>query len=90
MQFLLEDPESLLYGEEPILCDGDPVGYLRSGAYGHTLGGAIGLRYVEHEAGVTADFVETASFEIQIAGDRYPAKASLQSMYDPKNLRVRM
>ena len=90
LQFLLEDPEPLLYGEEPILRDGDPVGYLRSGAYGHTLGGAMGFGYVKHEAGVTAEFVETANFEIQVAGERYPAKASLRSMYDPKNLRVRI
>jgi 4-methylaminobutanoate oxidase (formaldehyde-forming) len=89
VQFLLEDPEPLLYGEEPILRDGDPVGYLRSGAYGHTLGGAMGFGYVEDEAGVTADFVKAGNFEIQVAGACYSAKASLRSMYDPQNLRVR-
>ncbi len=89
VQFLLEDPEPLLYGEEPILRDGDPVGYLRSGAYGHTLGGAMGFGYVENEAGVTADFVKAGNFEIQVAGACYSAKASLSSMYDPQNLRVR-
>ncbi|HAT18239.1 MAG TPA: oxidoreductase [Gemmatimonadetes bacterium] len=89
VQFLLEDPEPLLYGEEPILRDGDPVGYLRSGAYGHTLGGAMGFGYVEDEAGVTADFVKAGNFEIQVAGACYSAKASLSSMYDPQNLRVR-
>ena len=89
VQFLLEDPEPLLYGEEPILRDGDPVGYLRSGAYGHTLGGAMGFGYVEDEAGVTADFVKAGNFEIQVAGTCYSAKASLRSMYDPQNLRVR-
>ena len=89
VQFLLEDPEPLLYGEEPILCDGSPVGYLRSGAYGHTLGGATGFGYVENEAGVTTDFVKAGNFEIQVAGTCYSAQASLRSMYDPKNLRVR-
>ncbi|MDH3730200.1 MAG: FAD-dependent oxidoreductase [Acidimicrobiia bacterium] len=90
VQFLLEDPEPLLYGEEPILDDGRPVGYLRSGAYGHTLGGAMGFGYVEHPEGVTADMVKSGNFEIQVAGERFPAKASLRSMYDPKNLRVRI
>ena len=90
VQFLLEDPEPLLYGEEPIIHDGEAVGYLRSGAYGHTLGGAMGFGYVENEAGVTADLVKSGIFEIQVAGERIPAKASLRSMYDPKNLRVRM
>jgi len=88
--FLLDDPEPLLYGEEPIFCDGEPVGYLRSGAYAHTLGGAMGFGYVKHDGGVTADFVSTAEFEIQVASERYAARAALKSMYDPKNLRVRM
>jgi len=90
VQFLLEDPEPLLYGEEPILHEGDTVGYLRSGAYGHTLGGAMGFGYVESEAGVTADFVKSGGFEIQVAGERYPAAASLRPMYDMENLRVHM
>ena len=90
VQFLLEDPEALLYGEEPIIRDGKTVGYLRSGAYGHTLGGPMGLGYVDHEEGVTVDFIKSGKFEIQVAGERFPAQASLRSMYDPKNLRVRM
>ncbi|MCP5024726.1 MAG: hypothetical protein GY929_00435, partial [Actinomycetia bacterium] len=59
-------------------------------AYGHTLGGAMGFGYVEHEDGVTADFVKDGNFEIRVAGERFGAKASLRSMYDPTNLRVRM
>jgi 4-methylaminobutanoate oxidase (formaldehyde-forming) len=90
VQFLLEDPEPLLYGEEPIFHDGKAVGYMRSGAYGHTLGGGMGFGYVNHEAGVTADFVKSGGFEIQVAGERYAATASLRPMYDPKNLRVHM
>ncbi len=90
VQFLLNDPEPLLYGEEPIVRDGSPVGYLRSGAYGHTLGGAMGMGYVEDEDGVTLDMVRSSSFEIQVAGERYPASASLRPMYDPKGERVRM
>jgi 4-methylaminobutanoate oxidase (formaldehyde-forming) len=90
VQFLLDDPEPLLYGEEPILLDGDPVGYLRSGAYGHTLSGAMGFGYVEQASGVTADLVNGGCFAIQVAGERCPARASLRSMYDPKNVRVRM
>ncbi len=90
VQFLLTDPEPLLYGEEPILMDGDPVGYLRSGAYGHTLGGAMGMGYVEHPDGVTADLLAASSFEIRVAGDRVPASVNLRPMYDPRNERVRM
>ncbi len=90
VQFLLEDPEPLLYGEEPILRDGAAVGYLRSGAYGHTLGGAMGFGYVEHADGVTPDLLRAGGFEILVAGERFPARASLRPMYDPKAERVRM
>ena len=44
VQFLLTDPEPLLYHNEPILRDGQVVGYLSTGSYGHTLGAAVGLR----------------------------------------------
>ena len=90
VQFLLDDPEPLLHGEEPILLGGEPVGYIRSGAYGHTLGGAMGFGYVEHAGGVTGDVVRDNDFEIVVAGDRVAARASLRSMYDPTNERVRM
>jgi glycine cleavage system aminomethyltransferase T/glycine/D-amino acid oxidase-like deaminating enzyme len=89
VQFLLQDPEPLLYGSEPIFRDGERVGYLGSGGYGHTLGGAVGLGRVENETGVTADFVKSGSYEIEVAGVRFPAKASLRPMYDPKGERVR-
>jgi 4-methylaminobutanoate oxidase (formaldehyde-forming) len=90
VQFLLIDPEPLLHGEEPILLDGNVVGYVRSGAYGHTLGGAMGFGYVDHPDGVTSDLVDNGDFEIVVAGERFPARGSLRSMYDPRNERVRM
>ncbi|NIW92243.1 MAG: hypothetical protein GWN20_04910, partial [Phycisphaerae bacterium] len=69
--------------------DGERIGYIRAGAYGHTLGGAVGLGEVENETGVTADFIKSGSYEIEVAGVRYPARASLRPMYDPKGKRVR-
>lgn len=87
--FLLEDPEPLLYGNEIIYRDGEIVGYLQTGAYGFTLGGAMGMGFVHCEDGATNNFINSGSYEIDIAGERYPAKASLRPMYDPKNERVR-
>jgi len=89
VQFLLKDLEPLLYGGEPVFRNGELAGYLSAGAYGHTLGGAVGLGHVENKAGVTIDYVNRGAYEIQIAGVRCPAKASLRPMYDPKNQRVR-
>ena len=89
VQFLIEDPEPLLYHGETIYRDGQRVGYLRSGGYGHTLGGAVGLGYVECPEGVTAEYIAGGRFEIEIAGVKYPAQASLRPLYDPKNERVK-
>jgi 4-methylaminobutanoate oxidase (formaldehyde-forming) len=89
VQFLLEDPQPLLYGSEPIFRDGEVVGFLASAGYGHTLGGAVGLGPVENEEGVTTDFVKSGSYEIEVVGVRYPARASLRPLYDPKGERIR-
>ncbi len=89
VQFLLQDPEPLLHGGEPIVRDGVHAGYIRAGGYGHTLGGAVGLGFVEHEVGVTSDYIKSGIYEIEVADIRYPAQASLRPMYDPKNRRVR-
>jgi 4-methylaminobutanoate oxidase (formaldehyde-forming) len=89
-QFLLEDPEPMMYYGEIIYRDGVPVGNIMAGAYGHTLGASVGVGPVENEGGtVSVDFIKSGTYEIDIAGIRYPAKASLRPMYDPKLLRVR-
>ncbi len=87
--FTLEDPQALLYHDEPIWRDGALVGRLTSGAYGHTLGRAVGLGYVEHPDGVTDAFVANGRWALEIAGERLPARAQLTPPYDPKSLRVR-
>ena len=89
VQFLLEESEPLLYHNEPIIRDGEIVGYLSSGNYGHTLGAAVGLGYVPC-AGETADQVLGSTYEIDVAGVRVKAKASLRPMYDPKSERVKV
>jgi 4-methylaminobutanoate oxidase (formaldehyde-forming) len=88
VQFRLTDPEPLLYHNEPILRDGKIVGYLSSGAYGHHLGAAIGLGYVPCPGEDAAQLL-ASRYEIDVAGTRVAAEASLRPMYDPKSERVR-
>ena len=90
VQFSLEDPEPLLYHDEPIWRDGKIVGRITSGMFGYTIGCAIGIGHVEHEDGVNANFVNAGSYEIEVACERIPARASLRPFYDPKSERVRM
>jgi glycine cleavage system aminomethyltransferase T len=89
VQFLLEGPEPLLYYNEPIYRNGELAGRILAGGYGHTLGASVGLGYIENEEGISADYVKSGTYEIMLAGVRYPAKASLRPMYDPKSERVR-
>ncbi len=89
LQFKLADPEPLLFHNEPILRDGEYVGYLTSGNYGHTLGGAMGLGYVPC-AGEKAAEVLASTYEIDVMGTKVKAEASLKPMYDSKSERVKV
>ena len=83
-QFLLTDPEPMLYGNEIIYRDGEIVGHLETGAYGFTLGGAVGMGFVNHPEDASRKWINSGKYEIDIAGERFSAKASLRPMYDPK------
>ena len=88
VQFLLQDPEPLLYHNEPLLRDGEIVGHLTSGAYGHTLGGAVGMGYVPCK-GESAAEVLASTYEVDVMGTRVRATASLKPLYDPKAERMK-
>lgn len=89
VQFLLKDPEPLFYHHEPILIDDACIGYLTSGNYGHTLGGSVGLGYVKNNEPINQAWLDAQSFSIDVAGERFEAKASLRAMYDPTGERMR-
>jgi glycine cleavage system T protein len=88
VQFRLTDPEPLLFHNEALVRDGKIVSTITSGNYGHYLGGAIGMGYVPSAGESEAD-VLASNYEIEIAGVRVKAEASLQPLYDPKAERVR-
>ena len=91
MQFRLNDAQPLLYHNEAILRDGEIVGYLTSGNYGHHLGGAIGLGYVKcSEDGESAESQLGSEYSIDVAGTIVPAEVSFRPMYDPKSAQVRL
>ena len=79
----------MLYHHEPILRDGQIVGSIMSGAYGHRVGASLGLGYVSRPDGVTKDWIADGSWEVEIAMKRYPIELQFGPWYDPKSLRVR-
>jgi heterotetrameric sarcosine oxidase gamma subunit len=88
LQFVLTDPEPLLYHNEPILRDGQIVGQLSSGAYGHHLGAAVGLGYVPGKGETVAQLL-ASRWEVDVAGTRVAARASVRAAYDPDGARMR-
>jgi heterotetrameric sarcosine oxidase gamma subunit len=89
VQIRLLDPEPLLYHAEPILRDGEVIGYVRAASYGWTLGASVGLAFVTADEKVTKDWLDAGTWEIDIAGERFAAEVSLRPMYDPTSARVR-
>lgn len=89
MQFRLKNPDEFCFHNEALVRDGKIVSIITSGNYGHFLGGSIGMGYVPSE-GETAEQILASTYEIEIAGRRVPAEASLKPMYDPKAERVKM
>ncbi len=88
VQFLARDPDAMIFHNEAIVRDGRIVGPVTSGNYGHALGGAVGMGYVPC-AGESEAEVLASTYQIEIAGRRFTAEASLVPMYDPKSLRMR-
>ncbi len=92
IQVILQDPDAMVYGNEPVFRDGEFVGELTSGAYAFLLGGATGFAYAYRKDGEAIDnaWVDGAKWTINVQGKIVDVKASIQSAFDPKNERVRM
>jgi glycine cleavage system aminomethyltransferase T/glycine/D-amino acid oxidase-like deaminating enzyme len=88
VQILLKDPEPQMFHAEIVLRNGVPVGDVRAGSYGHTLGGAVGLAMIEGDP-VDSAYLEEGTWEVDIAGNIYPAEVSLKPMYDPGMAKIK-
>jgi len=82
-------PDVVLLGRETIYRDGERVGWLTSGGYGYTVKRAIGYGYVRSRAGVTADFLTSGKYELEVATERVPCEIHLEPLYDPKMARIK-
>jgi 4-methylaminobutanoate oxidase (formaldehyde-forming) len=89
VQVLLRDPGPLMFHAEIVLRDGAPLGYVRAASYGHTLGGAVGLAMLEADEPIDQAYLDRGRFEVEIAGRRHPAVASLRPLYDPAMSRIK-
>lgn len=88
-QVLIKNPEPMLFHAEVIHRNGKPIGYLRVGSYGFTLGGAVGLAMIEAGEPIDANYLENSHWEVEINGKMYPAIVSLKPLYDPEMKRIK-
>ncbi|MEX1080345.1 MAG: FAD-dependent oxidoreductase [Homoserinimonas sp.] len=83
--FLLSDPLPVIVHDETVFVDGKPAGHVLSGAYGHTLGGAVGLAAIRPDLDVTM-----GEWEIECGSmGRFPVTVSRRPFYDPQGARMR-
>jgi dimethylglycine dehydrogenase len=78
------DADAEVVGYESILQQGEPVGYVTSGAYGHCIGKSLAAGYVP-----SALARDGERFEIDILGELRTATVHLRPMYDPEGVRLR-
>ena len=84
-----DDPELLLTGRETIIRDGERVGWLSSGGYGHTIGKHIGMGYVRHACGVTTEYLQAGTYRLESANRQVEATLHLRPLCDPDNSRIK-
>ena len=70
--------------DEPIWLDGRVVGWVTSGAYGHSVGKSLALGYVDRESAKA-----TTGFEVELIGDRRAAVRLESPAFDPSGQRMR-
>ncbi len=72
------------WGNEAVWADGRVVGITTSGGFGHWLGRSLAIAYLEAAAATVG-----ADLEVEILGDRRPARVSPDSPFDPGDTRPR-
>ena len=87
VQLRIEDPDLLTYHDEPLYRDEVVVGRISSSMWSATQNRCCAMGYVEHDEAVTKDWLDSGSWETNIAGRRVPVSTSIRSWFDPNNQR---
>ncbi len=90
VMFSVQDPEPLVYHDEPIYRNGELVSENTHGAYSHVNNCSIGMCYLKNTDGIDDEWIMDGEYEINVAGKMYPINIHLEPIYDPKSERVRM
>ena len=81
LEIAVDDADAI--GDEPVFCGDEVVGFVTSGAYGHTVGKSLALAYVASEMS------QSAEFAVEILGERRAALRLTEVAVDPSGARLR-
>ncbi len=85
----LRDAAPLLHHNEPVLRDGNVVGFVTAGAYGRTAGAAVGLCLISLPDGETNKrAIHNGDYSVMVEGRQIAADVSLAPFYDPDSKRM--
>ncbi|MDB6091959.1 MAG: glycine cleavage system protein [Gammaproteobacteria bacterium] len=82
--FTVEAGDTDAIGDEPIWHDGKVVGWVTSGAYGHSVQRSLALGYIPAALAEASE-----GFEIEIIGERHRATRQGAAAFDPNGNRMR-
>ena len=87
----LAEPDILFFHDEPIGYRDNIVGHTTSGAYGYSLGAAVGLGYIDLQKIGANDIGDVVGddYYVEVAGVRHRATVGIKPFYDPTNQRIK-
>jgi dimethylglycine dehydrogenase len=85
--FTVDALDADVLGDEPVWHDGQVIGWVTSGGYGHCVDRSLAQGYVP--AGLAGELGKDA-FEIEILGERRKATVIAEPLFDPQGSRMRM
>ena len=79
-----DSTEDVVLGKEPVLAEGQPVGYVTSAAYGYTIEKGIAYAWLPLEVAEVGTELEIGYFD-----QRVRAVVTAEPLFDPKMTRLR-
>ncbi len=81
----IDSDDADVHSSDGIYCNGEPVGLITSGAYGHYTKQGLGFAYLAPEKAAVG-----TELEVRIVGELRPARVLDKPIYDPNSARLRM
>lgn len=82
--FIIEARDADVIGDEPVFLDGKVCGWVTSGGYAHHSQLSMAMAYVPREVADTPE-----GWEVELLGERLPARLQRQAIFDADGSRMR-